>query len=224
MIRLLSLFACCLPLAVSAQFATPFDPLGNFRNWAIKGKALPFILGDESGISALFGVEYGFAKNQSIGVDGFVEFISKADENGIDTAGIMHSVSPYYHSGEKALFLNYRYYFNCKKLREQLGIIPYALVFLRYGKIDQHYDPLYPLTSFLNNQETHYSAGLMAGSIFQLSHSGRLGVDVNTGLFFKLKDISTVYLKDNRSYIVTSNPFGPGFRLSVNLVYWFYLR
>jgi len=83
---------------------------------------------------------------------------------------------------------------------------------------------LYPLTDFLNNNEKHYSAGLLAGSIFQLSHTGRLGVDVNMGVFLKRKDISTVYLTNHRESTIVSSLFGPGFRLSVNLVYWFYIR
>jgi len=64
----------------------------------------------------------------------------------------------------------------------------------------------------------------MAGSIFQLSEKGRLGVDVNMGLFLKRKDISSVYLINHRLSTISDSPFGPGFRLSVNLVYWFYIR
>lgn len=224
MLPFLLLLVFCLPLALSAQFVTPYDPTGTARFWAIKGKVLPFVLGDESGVSALLGLEYGFAKNQSIGIDAFAEFTTRTDDNAPDTAGVTHAIARYYHGRERALFLNYRYYFNYKGLRTDRGIIPYALVFLRYGKIDQHYDPLYPLTSFLNNNETHYSAGLMAGSIFQLSHTGRLGVDVNTGVFIKQKDISTVYLLNHDRSNFKSKPIGPGFRLSANLVYWFYIR
>lgn len=221
---MLLLIAWCFPLALAAQFSTPYDPQGNFRNWSIKGKALPFVLGDEGGISALLGLEYGFARNQSIGIDGFLELISKSDNNEVDTAGVTHDVATYYRSREKALFLNYRYYFNFKKLRYDRGIIPYALVFLRYGTIYQHYIPLYPLTSFLNNNEKHYSAGAMAGSIFQLSHGGRLGVDVNMGVFLKRKDVAAVYMVNHRLSTINSSPFGPGFRLSANLLYWFYIR
>ncbi|MBS1606291.1 MAG: hypothetical protein JST42_26770 [Bacteroidetes bacterium] len=224
MLQTLLLILCCLPMALTAQFATPYDPHGNFRNWSVKGKALPFVLGDEGGISALLGVEYGFARNQSIGVDGFLEFISKSDNNGVDTAGVTHDVATYYRSREKALFLNYRYYFNFKNLRYDRGIIPYVLVFLRYGVIYQHYLPLYPLTDFLTNNEKHYSAGIMAGSIFQLSHKGRLGVDVNMGIFLKRKDISSVYLVNHRQSTLSDSPLGPGFRLSANMIYWFYIR
>lgn len=224
MLSISLLLLCSLPLVLSAQFTTPYDPRGNGRNWSIKGKALPFVLGDKGGISALLGAEYGFAKNQSIGIDGFIELTSKSDNNSTDTAGVMHDVARYYHGRERALFLNYRYYFSYRKLRRDHGVVPYVLAFLRYGKIDQHYDPLYPLTSWLNNYETHYSAGLMAGSMFQLSHSGRLAVDVDTGIFLKQRDITTTYLHNHTPITNTSKPLGPGFRFAANLVYWFCIR
>lgn len=211
-------------MALSAQFITGYDPLGHSRNWSIKGKVLPFVLGDESGISALAGIEYGFSKNQSVGIDGFFESTSKSDENSIDTAGVMHPVSQYYHGTEKAVFFNYRYYLKCGNLREKRGIAPYLLTFLRYSRIHQHYDPLYPLTGWLTNDEMQYSLGLMGGALIQFSHTGRLCLDINTGVFMKKRNITTVYLKDRLPFTVSSNPLGPGFRLSVNLVYWFYLR
>ena len=224
MLPLVLLITLGLPLALSAQFTTPYDPRSNVRNWSIRGKALPFVLGDQSGISFLLGGEYGFAKNQSIGIDGFIELASKSDNNSTDTAGVMHDVARYYHSTERALFLNYRYYFSYQKLRRDHGIVPYLLVFLRYGKIDEHYNPLYPLSSFLNNYETHYSAGLMAGTIIQLSRTGRLGVDINTGIFVKRKDISTTYSNNHHLTTDTSKLLGPGFRFAANLVYWFNIR
>jgi hypothetical protein len=57
-----------------------------------------------------------------------------------DTAGVQHAFGDYYTGGEQALFLNYRYYFNCWRLRDHNGIAPYLLVFFRDGKIYQHYD------------------------------------------------------------------------------------
>jgi hypothetical protein len=223
MLPIMLFISVCLPLALSAQFTTPYDPQGPVRNWSIKGKVLPFVLGDQGGISFLLGGEYGFTRNQSLGIDGFVEFISKSDNNSTDTAGVMHDVARYYHSTERALFLNYRYYFS-SPLRQQHGIVPYLLVFLRYGKIDEHYNPLYPLSSFLNNYQTHYSAGLMAGSVIQLSHTGRLGVDINTGIFVKRKDISTTYSYNHHLSTDTSRRLGPGIRFAANLVYRFNIR
>ena len=223
----------CFPLSLFAQPYTPkylpigdrspYDPNWSYHTWSLKGKVLPFLFGNGGGVSGMLGVEYGFAKNQSIGVDGFYEYQENSNDNVQDTAGVTHDFGDYYHSNERAIFLNYRYYFNCAQLRKD-GIIPYILVFGRYGKLDQHYDPLYPLSSFKDNYETHRSVGLMLGSAFQFNRPRRLGLDINLGIFEKKKDISAVYLKNGVTSTVDSHPLGPGFRLSVNLVYWFYFR
>jgi hypothetical protein len=75
---------CCASFSMSAQSSrsasagttsadndpTPYDPRANYRTWSIKGKVLPYpSLGNAGGVTVLLGLEYGFAKNQSIGVD-----------------------------------------------------------------------------------------------------------------------------------------------------------
>ena len=209
--------------ARAQDFQTPYNPKGNYHTWSIKGKVLPFLLGNGGGISGLLGIEYGFAKNQSIGIDGFIELQEDSDDNVYDTAGVKQDIGDYYFSKERAVFLNYRYYFNWKKLRDR-GIVPYLLCFLRYGKLDQHYDPDYPLTSFLSNHEKHTSAGIMLGATSIIGANNRLGLDINTGLFDKQKVISTVYLKNGVETTTASKPVGLGYRLSVNLTYWFYFK
>lgn len=228
---LLSLF--CLPVALFAQPYTtkyipidersPYDPKANFHTWNLKGKILPFPIGNGGGISGMLGIEYGFAQNQSIGVDGYILLQEDSHDNISDTAGVEHSTAQTYHSSERALFLNYRYYFNFARLRRH-GFIPYALVFYRYCKLGQHFDPHYPLTSFLNNYETQNSVGLMIGSSYQFRATPRLGLDVNLGIFEKQKDITTNYLQNRLISTAHTHPFGPGFRISVNLVYWFYFK
>ncbi len=199
---------------------TPYDPAGAHRTWSIKGKVLPFIVGNEAGASGLLGLEYGLTKNQSIGIDAFAEYQESAHDNVSDTAGVQHATGEYWHSWEKAIFLNYRYYFREKDGRED-GIAPYIVGFLRYGRIDRYYDPLYVLSSYLSEHERHYSAGLLGGFTGSLSDKHRLGLDINTGLFIKKKDIWTVYRENDSERITRRRPIGPGFRLSVNLVWWF---
>jgi hypothetical protein len=73
----------------------------------------------------------------------------------------------------------------------------------------------------MSNREHQYSAGLMIGGTTSLGFKPeRLSLDLNLGIFDKLKEISAVYLENGAPTKVTSRPFGPGFRLSVNLVYW----
>jgi len=69
--------AVLLPLSLAAQrrgrdfpdssangtWLTPYDPHANYHTWSLKGKVLPFELGDFGGLSALFGVEYGIGIN-----------------------------------------------------------------------------------------------------------------------------------------------------------------
>ena len=142
-----------------------------------------------------------------------------------DTAGVQHAFGDYYTGGEQAIFLNYRYYFNFRRLRDKKGIAPYLLAFLRDGKIYQHYDPLFPVTSWISNRERQYSAGLMVGATKRTGdRPERLDVDINLGIFDKLKAISQVYLKSGVPTTVNSRPVGPGFRLSVNLVYWWAIK
>jgi len=224
--RTLTFLLCCASLSLAAQLETSYNPKADYHTWSVKGKVLPYpILGNGAGISVLLGVEYGFAMNQSIGVDVFSDWSENSNDNVADTAGVQHAFGDYYAGFEKALFLNYRYYFNFRRLREKKGVAPYLLVFFRDGKIYQHFDPLYPVQSWISNRERQYSAGLMVGATMQ-SNLGpdRLDLDINLGIFDKLKEISQVYLENGVQTTVNSRPVGPGFRLSVNLVYWWAIK
>ena len=71
---------------------TPYDPHANYRTWSIKGKVLPYpALGNAGGVTVLLGLEYGFARNQSIGVDVFANWSEDSDDNVADTAGVQHT-------------------------------------------------------------------------------------------------------------------------------------
>ncbi len=84
-------------------------PRANYRTWSIKGKVLPYpSLGNSGGFTVLLGLEYGFAKNQSIGVDVFANWSEDSDDNVADTAGVQHTTGNFYNGFEKALFLGYQ--------------------------------------------------------------------------------------------------------------------
>src|SRR5262249_27983962 len=126
-------------------------------------------------------------------------------------------------SWEKAVLLNYRYYFSFRRWREKHGISFYTLAFVRYGTIDAHWDPRYkisPEEEYID-QETHRSVGLMLGVNWGFPLWPRLGLDVNMGVFEKRKDMLTV--DDNyNDPRVESFWTGLGFRMSVNATYAFY--
>jgi hypothetical protein len=196
---------------------TPYDPKGDFHTWSLKGKVLAYPFGNGGGISYLLGVEYGFLKNQSIGIDGFVYHEWDVEDQATDTTGVGTQNGRDWSSWERALMLNYRYYFNFRKLRQKYGLALYTLAFARYGWINRRYDPGY-IASYYTDTEKHRSVGLMLGGNLALSE--RLGIDLNMGMFEKVKDISTV-----DKYGATPVPqtvTGPGFRLSLNVTYAFY--
>jgi hypothetical protein len=196
---------------------TPYNPAAGYRNWSIKAKILPWFLGDALGISGFAGFEYGITKNQSIGIDGFVYYEESSLDSVPDTTGLVHSVGDYWHSIERAILLDYRYYFNFQRLRRHTGITPYILAYLRYGRIDRYYDPLYPLSDYWKDHEQHYSAGLQLGATFA---SWDIPIDVNIGLFEKEKVIYTQFLTHGVETSTNWRPVEMGFRLSVNLVCW----
>ena len=77
---------------------------------------------NRDGVSGLFGVEYGITKNQSIGVDGFLEYRENSNDMAQDTAGVTHQIGDYWNSVKRAVFLNYRYYFSFQRLRERARV------------------------------------------------------------------------------------------------------
>ena len=97
----------------------------------------------------------------------------------------------------------------------------YTLLFLRYGRISNHEDPAYK-NDYISKDEIHRSAGLLLGTSFSIAPSGRLGVDINTGVFEKEKEITTVYRDGGLVKTRFEKPTGLGYRLSVNLCYWFF--
>jgi len=209
--------ASILPID-SASAETPYDLRSNYRTWSIKAKILPWLFGNADGVSFFLGFEYGITKNQSIGIDGFAYFEGASNDMVLDTAGNTHQFGDNWNSTEKAIFLDYRYYFDSQRLRRRYGIAPYLLAYVRDGKIDRSYDPLYPLSAYWQDHERHYSAGLQLGT--SLKGSRFWNLDVNCGLFVKEKVVSMEYLNRGVVSTIDSRPLELGFRLSVNLFWW----
>jgi len=216
-----------LPVSAWAQKAgspkdtimeTPFDPRAAYQTCNLKGKILPWTLGNAGGVSGFLGVEVGFLKHQSIGVDGFLYLQESSSDQVYDTTGTKHNTGNYWNSTEKAVLFDYRYYFNFPRLRAKSGLVFYMLAYVRLGNIKRHYDPLFK-EPYVDQRETHRSAGLSLGTTIRAER--HWGIDVNAGLFEKEKTITTSYA-DGR--LVTQKPVGLGFRLSANVSYWFKWR
>ena len=214
-----TLFFCLLftPFSLwSQETGSPYNPKADYETWSIKFKALPFLIGNGAGVSGFLGLEYSFLKNMSIGVDGYLLLQESSSDQIPDTAGVEHNTGNYCYSVERAVLVDYRYYFNFPRLRAR-GVVFYTLVYARLGHIFRHWDPLYP-HPFVTQNETHHSMGLSLGSTFSVDKESRWCLDINAGIFEKDKTITSVDVANHR---VTEKPVGPGPRVSVNLCYWF---
>jgi len=195
---------------------SPYNPRAAYQTWSLKGKILPWEIGNGGGIASFLGVEYGFLKHNSIGVDGFLHLMESSDDDVRDTAGLKHDVGNYWTGVERAILFDYRYYFDNIE-RRYSGVAFYLLTYVRLGAISRHYDPLYR-ADYLDHWETHHSAGLSFGATIPIDKRYRWGIDINAGVFEKEKRIVETYLD---KAAMTKRSVGPGFRLSVNFSYWF---
>ncbi len=200
-------------------FPTPYDPHGARNTWALKGKAFPFPLGDHLGLTALLGVELGFFKRHSVGVDGFIAHISGTYDAFTDTAGIEHPDGGSTFTTYKAVFVNYRYYLGTPALREK-GWIPYVGAFYRYGTVNGEGDAEYTRTD-LEFHETHRSGGPLLGTIYEFDVGGRFALDMNVGLFRKHVEEVRYDLVDGSLVATNGDRVFNSVRVGLNLYYWF---
>jgi hypothetical protein len=181
--------------SVKSISLTPLSTNKRSNILAVKGTLLPYFIGNDAGIATSVGFEYIFLKHHSIGIDGFLHLALGSHDNIYDTAGVFHDVGSSHHSTEKAIFINYRYYFNYKKLREQKGVTVYFSPYFRYGNIERHDDPLFKV-NYVFQKERSYAEGILLGVVGEIDETKRCKFDFNIGPFKKQKDITTEYLED----------------------------
>lgn len=224
------LFSFFFTLAVSAQqqalpvsdslkksvLPSPYNPEGNYETWGLKGKVLPFAMGGGGGVNALIGAEYGFCKNQSIGIDAYL--LTMGNHHDVFDPKLKEYVStPAAGTNDKALFLNYRYYFDNQKLREKKGLEFYTGSFLRFGYSIFVYEPGY-VTAIIAEHEMHYSGGVLVGLMKRMHN--RLCVDFNLGFYYKQKDITTVTAVGNQQVTSLDHASEWNMRVGLNLYLW----
>jgi hypothetical protein len=188
---------------------------------AVKATVLPYFIGNDAGIATSVGFEYIFFKHHSIGIDGFLHVAYGSSDNILDTADVRHDVGSRHHSTEKAIFFNYRYYFNYKKLREQKGVTVYISPYFRYGYIERHNDPLFKV-NYVFQKERSWSEGILLGMVGKIDECKRCKFDVNIGPFKKQKDITTVYLEDQIEKTRFEKKETVGLRIGVFFTYLIY--
>ncbi|MCC6372672.1 MAG: hypothetical protein IT236_16835 [Bacteroidia bacterium] len=200
---------------------TPFNQQNNWKNWAIKGKVLPEIFLVGSGITGSIGFEWGFAKNQSIGIDYVYHKYSFDGADVYDSLSDQYISEPRQRITDEALFLNYRYYFNAQKIRQKSGIAPYLGCFTRVAKQTYIYDKGYVKTDDVV-RENQVSFGIMYGLLGEINHYQRTDrsfcIDAYVGLFIKQKERIHEYPGPDKNLVRSSEfPVNYGFRIGLNL-------
>lgn len=202
---------------------TPFNPIGTENTYALKARVLPFLLGNGSGVSTLLGTEIGFLKRNSFGFEGI--YITKHDtkDKVTDLQGVYHETGNRSKYFEKAVLVDYRFYFNLQKYRRQNGNIFYTSCFFKKGTIDERNDSNFK-NEYVNRLEDYTSYGIVLGSILNFKNSEHFGFDLNLGYFQKDKKIATDYQEATIVSTKNTNEKGTGLRIGLTVDYWFFVK
>ncbi len=199
---------------------TPFNKKSTFNNYAIKFKVLPWIsIPSGSGINPSIGFEYGFSKNQSIGIDLYYHQYSFAAEEIYDSLTSQYNSGPRVSNRDKAIFLNYRYYLGLDKIREKSATTFYIGSFFRFGILNYKFDEGYVNLSHIT-KENHYSLGILYGLSKQLTcyNKKQLNIDTYFGIYLKQKVQFIEYLDGQNNLISDKKyPLNPGIRIGLTL-------
>ena len=199
---------------------TPFNKKSTFNNFAIKFKILPWIsLPSGSGINPSLGYEYGFSKNQSIGIDLYYNQYSFSSGDSYDSTKNQYVGRPRVSNRDKAIFLNYRYYLGFQKAREK-GNTFYFGSFFRYGDLTFKYEEGYINKSNII-KENHYSLGIIYGLIHQIDcykHGRQINIDTYFGIYTKQK-VQFIEYTDSQNNLVKDKdyPVNIGIRIGLTL-------
>lgn len=212
----------CHAQSLKDTLRSPYDPNGDHNTWGIKGKAFPFPAGDHLGLAAFLGVEYGFLKHHSLGVDGFIAHTFGTYDAFTDTAGVEHPDGGSTWTTYKAVFVNYRCYLGFPSWRES-GWSPYVGAFFRHGTVNGMGDEEYAKTD-LEFHETHISGGPLVGMLYQFDRWGRWGLDMNMGVFRKHIDEVRYDLVGGSLVQESGSREFTSVRVGLNAYVWFFRR
>jgi tetratricopeptide (TPR) repeat protein len=206
---------------------TPFNINSEHNTIAIKLKALPWLslIPGGNGINYSAGFEFGFLKNNSIGLDVFLHKYSFDGADVYDSIAKQYVGEPRKRFTDRAIFLNYRHYLNFQKLRESSASSLYVGVFLRYGQLSFKYDKDYVIQSNIV-RENHTSIGVMFGILQEIKNfeksNNSLNLDAYLGLYVKRKELVKEYYDSNQNLKQSSDfPVILGVRLGLTLSFAF---
>lgn len=184
---------------------------------AIRGKVLPWV-GLGSGINYSIGAEWGFRKVHAVGFEAVYNDHSSESER-YDSSKDRYVSGPRLYYAGRGLFLYYRRYWRVL-LSGETPLRPYWSAYLRGGNKGTHPEDGYRGTEIAHT-EREASVGLLWGLAvpFEL---GEVGFDLNTGPFWKWRDVHDEHYDYNSGSTVVEDykANGFGWRLGVNLIYF----
>lgn len=203
------------------DFRTPYNPKGDYHTWGVRAIILPLPSSDQTEVVSGLGIEYGITKNQSIGLDTHFDYSFGSHNNVLDTLGAFHATGQDFHTSDLAGILNYRYYFNMEKSRDDNGLYFYTGAFLKYDRIFYYENQLYA-TDYITKDENDYSEGILFGAILRVSGVKNIGIDANVGLAHQEADVTTVYKSNGNILTSVDKSFSVVPHVGLYLYWWFY--
>gem|GEM_PF-2002734 len=201
---------------------TSFSKYADYQNWVIKGKIIPLLvpIPPGSGYNPSIGVEYGFCKNNSIGLDLTYYNYSFSQGDRYDSTKQEYVAKARVQEINTALVLSYRRYLHLQKIREKNGTILYFGSFIRAGKLMYEPEKGYIDKTHIV-RENHYSIGLMFGVLQELYYFEKikkpLYIDAYFGVFVKQKELKHEYYDQNNTLVKNSDyPTNVGIRIGLN--------
>jgi hypothetical protein len=196
---------------------SPFNPKSTTNTYCIKAKTLPYLIGNGLGINNSLGVEIGFLKNNSIGVDGFYNYSQDSRDYVTDKAGIKHDSGDRSYLKEKAIQFSYRYYFNFQKLRNVKRKAFYSGLFYRIENDLSLNDENFK-NDYIRETTDSKAYGLLIGMISKFKNYKHFGMDYSVSIGSQNKTVSGL----NEAYETTFRKSKANyFNIGISLNYWF---
>jgi hypothetical protein len=201
-------------------FTTPFIPNGKYQSVDVKWGLIPLLLGNGVSVIGWGGVEYGFARNQSIGLDFFFN-IGNDNRDQYDDTNNPNLPALNYQGLDRSLSLSYRYYLNFRKLREKSGISFYTGAFVRFGGENYLMERGYSSDSLVMQKSHYYSAGALFGFMGLFNKKDNIGYDVNVGVCYHTKEVTSEYEIQGQYYSNTNHFETTNIVPEVSIYWWF---
>ncbi|MFI5141222.1 MAG: hypothetical protein ACHQII_02600 [Bacteroidia bacterium] len=208
--------------AKSKPIITAYNPKGNYQTFDIKAALIPWTLGNAGGIFLSLGADYSFFKNHSIGIEATLYGDQGNHDSYTYTNNSVTVPAQSYKGANKAIYLNYRYYFNFQNIRQKTGLIFYIGAFGRMGTANYKWTAGYTYDSITSSKKTYYSYGALAGASIKLKHRKYIGFDFNVGTLYNNKTVGEVYQKYPTQLHTNVQFASYDLRLSVSVCWWFY--